>query len=146
MSEAVMNGTAAAVGLLDDASRRLAQLAAENERLRAEANELRRQHAPGRNHRRVWRTAENAKSILHYRHAGMDPSRRWLDACGLMGQRDYGWALALLRLARCDITPASLEHLDQCIRRVDATAERLLQDGDITSLRARGNVRIRFGG
>ena len=146
MSEAVMSGTAAAVGLLDDASRRLAQLAAENERLRAEANVLRKNYAPSRNHRRVWRAAESAKTLLHYRHAGMDPSRRWLDACGLMGQRDYGWALAMLRLARCDITPASLEHLDQCIRRVDAAAERLLADGDITPLRARGHARIRFGG
>ena len=143
MSEAVMNGTAAAVGLLDDASRRLAQLAAENERLRAEANVLRKNYAPSRNHRRVWRTAENAKSLLHYRHAGMDPSRRWLDACGLMGQRDYGWALALLRLARCDITPASIEHLDQCLRRVGQTVERLHADGDIMALRARGNAHIR---
>lgn len=141
-----MNGTAATVGLLDDASRRLAKLAAENERLRAEANELRRRHAPGRQHRRVWQTAEDARTILHYRAAGLDVSRRWLDACGIMSQRRYGWALALLRLARVDLVPVDIAHLDRCLRRVDATAERLLQDGDITPLRARGHARIRFGG
>ena len=146
MTERVMNGTAATVDVLTDASRRLAQLAAENERLRSEAASLRRRHAPGRNHRRVWQTAEDARTILHYRAAGLDVSRRWLDACGIMSQRRYGWALALLRLARVDLVPATLVNLDACIRRVDASAERLLQDGDITPLRARGHARIRFGG
>ena len=146
MTERVMNGTAATVDVLTDASRRLAQLAAENERLRSEAAALRKNYAPGRNHRRVWAAAEDARTILHYRAAGLDVSRRWLDACGIMSQRRYGWALALLRLARVDLVPVDIAHLDRCLRKLDSTVERLLADGDITPLRARGHARIRFGG
>ena len=143
MSEAVMNGAAAAVGLLSDAQRRMATLAAENARLRAEAVDLRRRAGCGQYQRIIDRTHTDAQVILHYRAAGLDVGRRWLRDTGVMSERRYGWALALLRLARCDITPASIEHLDQCLRRVGQTVERLHADGDITALRARGNAHIR---
>ena len=143
MTEHAMNGTAAAVGVLNDAQRRLSALASENARLRAEAVDLRRRAGCGRYQRIIDRSHTDAQTVLHYRAAGLDVGRRWLRDTGVMSERRYGWALALLRLARCDITPASIEHLDQCLRRVAQTVDRLHADGDITALRARGNVHIR---
>ena len=143
MTEHAMNGTAAAVGVLGDAQRRLSALASENARLRAEAVDLRRRAGCGRYQRIIDRSHTDAQTVLHYRAAGLDVGRRWLRDTGVMSERRYGWALALLRLARCDITPASIEHLDQCLRRVAHTVDRLHADGDITALRARGNAHIR---
>lgn len=143
MTDSTMTSAEAAVGVLSDAQRRMAALAAENARLREEAQRLRRAAGCGRHQRIIDRTHTDAQTLLHYRAAGLDVGRRWLRDSGVMSERRYGWALALLRLARCDITPASIEHLDQCLRRVAASVERLHADGDITALRARGNIHIR---
>lgn len=143
MTEHSINGIAQRVETVQAAQTHLARLAAENARLRAEANKLRRSVGCARHTRIINRTHTDAQTILHYRAGGLEVGRRWLNDTGIMSERRYGWALALLRLARCDLTPATLEHLDQCLRRVASTVERLHADDDITPLRARGNAHIR---
>lgn len=143
MIDNTLAGTETAMNALTDAQRRMSALAAENARLRDEAKRLRRAAGCGRHQRIIDRTHTDAQTILHYRAAGLDVGRRWLRDSGVMSERRYGWALALLRLARCDITPASIPHLDQCLRRVALTVERLHADDDITALRSRGNAHIR---
>lgn len=143
MTEHSLSDLADRVDAVRASQTHLARLAAENARLRKEANELRRRAGCGRYTRIIDRTRGDAQTILHYRAAGLDVGRRWLNDTGIMSERRYGWALAMLRLARCDLTPVSIEHLDQCLRRVDQTVERLHVDGDITALRARGNSHIR---
>lgn len=131
------------IDVLKAAQRRIDALRRENERLRAEGRALRRRVAPGPCYRIVTRAHADAVIIMHYRHAGLAPGRRWLRDAGVMSERQYGWAIALLRMARLDrITPVSLEHLDTCLRRLQLTAERLLQDDDLTALRVRANKNI----
>ena len=146
MTEDTLTALERSTDVLRRSQRQLDALRRENARLRDEANRLRRRLAPPRHHRIVDRTLEDATLIMHYRHAGMEVSRRWLDACGIMTERRYGWAVALLRLARLEhVTPGSIEHLDKCLRRLELTAERLRQDNDLTALRVRGNSKIRLG-
>ena len=142
MTERVMNEAAASVGPLSDAQRRMATLAAENARLRAEAVDLRRRAGCGRYQRIIDRSHTDAQTVLHYRAAGLDVGRRWLNDTGVMSERRYGWALGLLRLARVDLVPVDIAHLDRCLRRLDSTVERLHSDGDILPLLARCNRSI----
>ena len=127
------------------AERRIAALAIENKQLRKEAAQLRARVAPGRTHRIVTRAYEDARRILHYRHAGIPAGRHWMTRAGLMTQRQHGWAFALLRVARLDdVHPVSIEHLDQCIHRLDVLARDIIEHEDMDRLRARGNCNIRL--
>ena len=131
--------------VMAQAEKRIAALALENKQLRKEAARLRARVAPGRTHRIVTRAYEDARRILHYRHAGVPAGRRWMSAAGLMTQRQHGWAIALLRVARLeDVTPASIEHLDQCIHRLEVLARDIIEHEDMDRLRARGNCNIRM--
>lgn len=145
MTEHTMTALEGRTNVLERSQQRLAQLAAENARLRSEARALRRRLGPPKHHRIVDRTLTDAKLIMHHRHAGMEPSRRRMEAMGLMTQRRYGWAMAFLRMARLEeFTPSTLEELDRALRRLDTTAERLRGDDDLTALRVRAHAGIRF--
>ena len=136
----------AALAAVQRAQRELDGLRRENARLRAEGRALRRRSAPGKCFRIVTRALEDGRVILHYRFAGLRPGRRWLNEAGVMSARRYGWAVALLRLARLEhVTPQSVEHLAQCVRRLEKTAARLIEADDLTALRARGNRNIGLG-
>ena len=145
MTEQTLTALEGRTDVLRESQRRLAHLAAENARLRAEGRALRRRLGPPKHWRLVDRTLTDAKLIMHHRNAGLEPSRRVLEAMGLMTQRRYGWAMAFLRLARLeDFTPATLEDLDRAVKRLETTAERLRGDDDLTALRVRAHAGIRL--
>ena len=137
MTSTMANELESTVGVLRDSQRHLARLAAENAQLRQQAVELRRRVAPSQHQRIIDRSREDAALLLHYRCSGIDCGRRWLNDTGVMSERRYGWALGLLRLARVDLVPVDIAHLDRCLRRLDSTVERLHSDGDILPLLAR---------
>lgn len=123
--------------ILTEAQRRLTALARENARLRAEVNEVRRKLRPGRHERVVIKAREDAKLILHLRHAQAPTSRRWLAEAGFMTPWRFGWALGLLRYARVDeMDVGTLQTLSTAIDRVESAAGRLLDNpGALSVLR-----------
>lgn len=130
--------------VLNEAQGQIARLIVENKRLRKEAIELRKRYAPGRNHKTVARARDAAIQIMHYRYAGVDVGRRWLRDCGLMTERQHGWAFAMLRYCRLeDDVPSSPADLDRKIRLIQNRAEELINIGSLEGLRSRGNMRIR---
>lgn len=145
MTEQTLAALESRTDVLRRSQRQLTQLAAENARLRAEGRALRRRLGPPRHWRIVDRTLDDARLIMHHRHAGLEPSRRVLEAMGLMTQHRYGWAMAFLRMARLEeFTPRTLDDLDRALRRLEITAERLRGDDDLTALRVRAHAGIRF--
>ena len=130
------------VNELVNAERRLANLARENAQLRQHANRMRRRLAPGRSERIVRNAAEDAKLILHLRHSGLRVSRRWLDETGMVSAFRYGWALGFLRACRLERTmPESLQHLSQCLHRVELITTRYVKNNELLTLRIRSGKR-----
>ncbi len=120
----------AEIEIIDLAERRLAKLELENRRLAAEVGRLRDKLPPTRHEAIVIQAAQDAKTILHLRHAQFDVSRRRLADLGLVSEFHYGWALGLLKAAR--VTKADVSTLDglaAAISKVDAKANDLMVDG-----------------
>jgi len=127
------------------AERRLANLARENARLKREANRLREMVQPGRWDRILERAHDDARLILHLRHAGWTVSRRNMEATGLIRQQGYGWAIGLLRYADLEQTsPGSLEALDEALQRLETAAEYLRKHGDDRLVELRVNCSKRY--
>lgn len=121
-----MTAIAEDLQIVEQAQRMTARLAVEVEQLRRELRRARNNGRPGRHERILHRAHADARTILMLRQAGYSVSRRWLDEAGLVSAWRFGWALALLRYARTDTTPANLVHLETCIRRLDTARDRLL--------------------
>ena len=94
--------------LMGLAAQQIAKLKAENKQLKRRASRLRAKVSPGRWDRILDVAYEDAKIILHLRHAQYPVSRRWLDEAGMVSAWRFGWALGLLRYAGNDILPTSL--------------------------------------
>ncbi len=115
------------IEIIDLAERRLAKLEVENRRLAAEMRRLRDKLPPTRHESIIHQAAQDARTILHLRHAGFDVTRRRLAALGLVSEFHYGWALAMLRAARAnDLDVSTLEGLAEAISRVEDKVQFLL--------------------
>lgn len=141
-----MNGSSAAV--LAQAETKLTRLAAENARLKHEAEAMRQRLRPSRAERIIAQAHEDARLILHYRHADIPATRRTLEEMGIMTQSRFTWAYGLLKRARiADVAPTDVQHLDACLRRLAgtvATLERMRKADAMMELRARaGRAKLR---
>jgi len=112
--------------LMADAERNLAELAAQNAKYKLQLRQLRNRLRPGRSHRVIEQARQDARTILHHRHAGLPTSRRDLAALGLVSEYKFSWAFGLLSMCGLrSFTPTTLAELDAAIRRLDARADGL---------------------
>ena len=120
----------AEIEIIDLAERRLAKLELENRRLANEVGRLREKLPPTRHEAIVIQAAQDARTILHLRHAQFDVSRRRLADMGLISEFHFGWALGLLKAAKVQRADVStLDGLAAAISRVEAKANDLMVDG-----------------
>ena len=124
---------------------RLARLALENAQLRKESKYLRGRVKENSRVARIARRAfDDATRILHFRNAGLVCSRRNMLLDG-MSERRWHYALGLLRLARLgDFVPDDLHELDRALQRLETRYKQLLQDEDLTALKARMPRKFRW--
>lgn len=115
--------------IIDLAERRLAKLELENRRLANEVGRLREKLPPTRHEAIIIQALQDAKTILHLRHAQFDVSRRILSATGLVSEFHYGWALGLLKAAKVQRADVStLAALADAISRVEMKAKEMMPD------------------
>lgn len=113
--------------LMADHERRMAQLAAENRRLKRQVRTLRNRLRPGRAQRVITNAEHNARFILHARHADMPHTRRALADMGIMSEFQFGWALGLLTMCGLrSFRPSTLAELDAALRRIEKRRDLLL--------------------
>ena len=125
------------IDVLHAAEHKLAQLAADNARLRKEANYLRTRMPDVQPWRILRRAMADATTILHFRSAGVSTSYRWMREVG-MSERQHAWARGLLRAARLgDFEPACIDTLVTAVRRLEAVCERIRKSGDTDLLTLR---------
>lgn len=103
------------------------QIMVENEQLKAQAARLRKRVNPGRAERIVTRAHDDARIILRYRMAGLEPSRRRVAGMGAMNENRYGWAYGLLRMAKLeDAQPETPPQMERAFVKLQRTCDALL--------------------
>jgi len=130
----------ASTAVLNGAERKLRTLALEVAQLRKEARYLRSKLPPSRRRRILRRAYEDARRILHFRHAGVPTSRAVMLEDGLT-ERRWHWAMGLLRYARLgNVQPRTLQELQTALDRLESRYKLLAEREDDRLLELRAHM------